>query len=262
MKLKHDCSCRAKKLDLTFWWPSEKKNNWHTTPPQPHIAFIMPRPKSIGICHKSGTGKNQGRKLNTTRYNRWFNCNGSHSKSKDLSLPLISVSPPWNNSVINPSQISSVCQQSYSSSHFTPHDNQCFNIKYINSKRNEFPSPVIHVPPPLNDSVHNPPQLYYICQQSYRSSHKTTYDLQAYSRHGRTSSDPSNTMTPPSTNNGSRNIYGFMVDVSKLTPAQRQQHVVILLQHYHKLCNTNYPSSMIVSPPPILNIESLSQSTI
>ena len=53
-----------------------------------------------------------------------------------------------------------------------------------------------------------------------------------------------------------------MVDVSKLTPAQRQQHAVMLLQHYHELCNTNDPSSMFVSPPPIPNIESLSQYTI
>ena len=53
-----------------------------------------------------------------------------------------------------------------------------------------------------------------------------------------------------------------MVDVSKLTPAQQQQHCVMLLEHYHELCNTNDPSSMFVSPPPIPNIESLSQSTI
>ena len=53
-----------------------------------------------------------------------------------------------------------------------------------------------------------------------------------------------------------------MVIVSKLTLAQRKQHAVMLLQHYHELCNTNYPSSMFVSPPPISNIESFSQSTI
>ena len=53
-----------------------------------------------------------------------------------------------------------------------------------------------------------------------------------------------------------------MVDVSKLTPAQRQQHAVMLLEHYHELCNTNDPSSKFVSPPPIPNIESFSQSTI
>ena len=53
-----------------------------------------------------------------------------------------------------------------------------------------------------------------------------------------------------------------MVDVSKLTLAQQQQHAAMLLQHYHQLCNTNDHSSMFVSPPPIPNIESLSQSTI
>ena len=53
-----------------------------------------------------------------------------------------------------------------------------------------------------------------------------------------------------------------MVDVSKFTSAQQQQHAVMLLQHYHELCNTNEPSSMFVYPPPIPNIESLSQYTI
>ena len=69
-------------------------------------------------------------------------------------------------------------------------------------------------------------------------------------------------MPPPSTNNGSHNIYGCMVDVTKLTPAQQQQHAVMLLEHYHELCNTNDPSSMFVSPPSIPNIELFSQSTI
>ena len=53
-----------------------------------------------------------------------------------------------------------------------------------------------------------------------------------------------------------------MVDVSKLTPAQLQPHALMLLQNYHELCNNNDPSSMFVFPPPIPNIESLSQSTI
>ena len=53
-----------------------------------------------------------------------------------------------------------------------------------------------------------------------------------------------------------------MVDVSKLKPAQRQQHAVMLLRNYQELCNTNDPSPMFVSTPPITNIESLSQSTI
>ena len=88
----------------------------------------------------------------------------------------------------------------------------------------------------------------------------STHEFQASSVPGRTSPDPSNTMPPLSTNNGSHNIYGCMVDVSKLTSEQRQQHAVMLLQNYHELCNKNDPSSMFVSPPPIPNIESLSQS--
>ena len=48
----------------------------------------------------------------------------------------------------------------------------------------------------------------------------------------------------------------------KLTPAQQQQHAVMLLEHYHELCNMNDPSSMFVSPLPIPNIESFSQSII
>ena len=79
---------------------------------------------------------------------------------------------------------------------------------------------------------------------------------------GRTSPNMSNNMPPPSTNNGSRNINGRTVDVSKLTPEQKQQHAVMLLQHYHKLCNRNYPSSMFISPPDIPKNESLSQSMI
>ena len=53
-----------------------------------------------------------------------------------------------------------------------------------------------------------------------------------------------------------------MVDVSKFTTAQQQHHAVMLLQNSHELFNTNEPSSMFVYPPPIPNIESLSQSTI
>ena len=177
-------------------------------------------------------------------------------------MPLIYVSPPLNNAVINPSQLSSVCQQSSSFSHFTPHDNRCFNSKGSNSKSNNFPSPVLPVPPPLNDSVINPPQLSSVCQQSSNSSHNTTHELQASSIPGWTSPDPSNTIPPPSTNNEGGNIYVCMVDVSKLTPSQRQQHAVMLLHHNHELCNMNDPSSIFVSPPPITNIESLSQSTI
>ena len=142
------------------------------------------------------------------------------------------------------------------------HDNQCFNCKDIHSNSNELSSLVIPVTPPLNTSVINPPHLYLVCQQSSRSSHNTISESQASSIPGRASADPSNTMPPPSTKNRSRNIYGCMVDVSKLTPEQRQHHATMLLQNYHGLCNTNDPSSMFISPPPMTNIESLSQSTI
>ena len=111
------------------------------------------------------------------------------------------------------------------------------------------------VPHPLNDQVINPTQLSSVCQQSSISSNNTTHELQATSTPGRTSPDPSNTMPPPSTNNESRNIYEYMVDVSKLTLAQRQQHAVMLLQNYHELCNMNDPSSISVSLPTIPNIE-------
>ena len=73
----------------------------------------MPRSKKgLGRCHKSGTGNNQDRRRTTPRDHRVFNRNNCHSKSIEMSLPVISVSIPLNNSVINPPQLSSVCQQS------------------------------------------------------------------------------------------------------------------------------------------------------
>ena len=175
---------------------------------------------------------------------------------------MISVSPPLNNSVINPPQLFSVGQQSSSSSQSTPRYNRLFNSKESNSNRKWLSSPVIHVPLPLNDSVIDPPQLSSVRQKSSRYSHNTTYEFQASSIPGWDSPDPSNTMPPPYANNGSRNIYECMVDVSKLTQSQRQQHAVMLLQNYHKLCNTNDSSSIFLSPTPIPNIELLSQTTI
>ena len=226
----------------------DKQNNRHTISPQTHIVFIMPRSKKVlGRCHKSGTGNNQGRRWRTPRDNRGFNRNNRHSKSNELSLTVISVSLPLHNAVINPPQMSSVSHQSSRYSHNTPRDNQCLNRNHSNSKSNELSSPVITMLSPWNDSVINPTQMSLVLQQSYISSHNTTHELQASSIPGRNSLDPSNTMPLPSTNNVSRNIYGYMVDVSKLTTAQQQQHAVMLLQNYHELCNTNDPSSIIVS---------------
>ena len=119
---------------------------------------------------------------------------------------------------------------------------------------NQLSSPVIPVPTPLNNSDIIPPHLSSVHQQSSSSSHNTNNELQASSKPGRTSPDPSNTVPPLSTKNGSLNIYGCMVDAYNFTTAQRQQHNLMLLQHYHDLCNTNDPSSIFVSPRNIPNI--------
>ena len=169
----------------------------------------MPRSKKVlGRCHKIGTGNNQGRRRTTPRYNRGFNCKYCHSKSIEMSLPVISVSLPLNNSVINPPQLSSVCQQSSRSSPNSPRDNKCLDSNHINSKSNELSSQLISNLPPWNDPFVNSTQLLLVCQQSSSSSPNTTHEFQASSIPGRTSPDPSNTMPPPSTNDGNRNIYG------------------------------------------------------
>ena len=133
-------------------------------------------------------------------------------------------------------------------------DKHCFNCKDSHSKSNKFSSLVIPVSPPLNYSVINPHQMSLVCQQSFSSSQNTTPESQAYLIPGLTSADPSNTMPPFSTKNGRRDIYGCMVDVYKLTPSQRKQHSILLLQYYQKLCNRNNPSSIFVSLPPITKI--------
>ena len=100
---------------------------------------------------------------------------------------------------------------------------------------------MIPVPTPLNDSVINPPQLHFVCKQSSSYSQNKMPDSQASSIPGRNSADLSNTMPLSSTKNGSRNIYGCMVDASKLTSEKRQKHDVMLLHNYHELCNTDDP---------------------
>ena len=145
----------------------DKWNIRYTISSKTHILFVMPRSKKVlGRCHKSGTGKNQGRWRTTPRNNRGFNCNDFHSKSIDMSLPVIYVSLPLNNSVINPPQMSSVCQQSSRSSHNSPRDNKCLDSNHINSKSNEFSSPVITEHPPWNDPFINPTQMSLACQLS------------------------------------------------------------------------------------------------
>ena len=134
----------------------------------------MPRSKKgLGRCHKSGTGNNQGRRRTTPRNNRGFNSNNCHSKSIEISLPVISVSLSLNNLVINPPQLYSVCQH---------------------SKSNELSSPLIPKIPPWNYPFINLTQLSSVRQKSSSSSPNTTHELQASSITVRTSPDPSNTM--------------------------------------------------------------------
>ena len=144
----------------------------------------MPRyKKGFERCHKSWTGNNQGRRRTNPRDNRGFNRKDCPSKSTEMSLPVISVSLPLNNSVINPPQLSLVCQH---------------------SKSNELSSPVIPKLPQRNDPFNNPTQLSSVRQQSSISLPNTTHELhelQSSSIPGRTSPDPSNTTPPPSTNN-------------------------------------------------------------
>ena len=174
----------------------------------------MPRnKKGFGRCHRSGTGNNKGLTRTTTRNIRVYNRNNCHSKSIETSLTAISVNLPLNNSVINPPQMSSVCQH---------------------SKSNELSSTVIPKLPPWNYPFIKPTQLSSVLQKSSSYSPNTTHDLQASSIPVRNSPYPSNTMPPPPTNDGNHNIYGCMVDVSKLTPAQLEQHAVMLLDHYHE----------------------------
>ena len=54
-----------------------------------------------------------------------------------MSLPVISVSLPLNNAVINTPQLSSVCHQSSRSSYSSPHDNECLDRNHIKSKSND-----------------------------------------------------------------------------------------------------------------------------
>ena len=54
-----------------------------------------------------------------------------------MLLPVISVSPPLNNLVINPPQLSSVCHHSSRSSHSSPHEKKCLDSNHIKSNRND-----------------------------------------------------------------------------------------------------------------------------
>ena len=156
-------------LALTFFWPSPNK----ITGKQHHNKLILHLSchvqRVLVVVTKVEQGKIRVGKRSPPCGQWWFDRKDSHSKSNKLSSPVIHVTPLLNNSVINPPQMSLVCQQSSRSSYFTPRYNRCSNSKESNSKINEFSSPVIPVPPPLNDSVINPPQMSLVCHQSSSS---------------------------------------------------------------------------------------------
>ena len=139
----------------------------------PVISVYPPLNNSVINPPQLSSVQSSSSSHNTPRDNRCFNFKDSNSKSNKLSSPVIIVPPLFNKSVINPPQLPSVHQQSYSYSHNTPRDNRCFNFKDSHSKSNEFSSPVIPVPPPLNDSVISTPQISLVCQQSSSSSQNT-----------------------------------------------------------------------------------------
>ena len=98
----------------------------------------MPRSKKgLGRCHKSGTGNNKGRSRTTPRDNQGSIRKYYHSKIIEMSLPVISVSLPLHNAVINPPQLSSVCHLSSRSSHRSSHENECLDSNRNKSKSND-----------------------------------------------------------------------------------------------------------------------------
>ena len=130
-KVKHESSCRAKNLDLTLWWPLTNK----ISGTQYHYKLILywschvPR-RVLGGATKVEPGTIRVGGERPPCDNQGFNRTDFHSKSNDFSLPVISVSLPLNNLVVNPPQLSSVCQQSYRSSPNIPRDNKCLNINH------------------------------------------------------------------------------------------------------------------------------------
>ena len=191
-----------------------KQNNRHATPPQTHIAFSMPGFKGIGSRHKSGIVNNQSTQWKTPHDNRCFNRNKSHSKSNKLLLTVISISLSLNNSVINPPQMSSFCQQSSRSSHFTPRDNRCFNSKDRTPRAKSFHHCwymwLLHW---MIQSITQLSCPLFVNSHPYL--HITQWiSCKIFSIPSLTSPDPSNTMTPTSTNKAAIFIDAWLMCLS------------------------------------------------
>ena len=97
---RNNCHSKSNKLSLLVISISLSLNNSAINPPQ-----------MSSVCQQLSRSSH-----NTPRDNKCLNSNQISSKSYELSSPVIPMLPLWNDSLINPTQLSLVCQQSSSSS--------------------------------------------------------------------------------------------------------------------------------------------------
>ena len=116
----------------------DKQNNRHTISPQTHIIFIIPRSKkSLGRCHKSGTGNNQGRRRTTPRDNRGLTATTVTQRATSFHYQWYLFLFHW----IFQSSIHLSCPRfvnSYPGLHLTVHViKKCLDSNHINSRSND-----------------------------------------------------------------------------------------------------------------------------
>ena len=107
-----------------------------------HSSFHVQR--VLVVATKVEQGTIRGRQQKNPRDNQCFNSKDSHSKINKFLSPVISVSPPLNNSFIIPrpkgigSRHNSVTGKNQGRQQTTPCYNCCFNRKDVNSNINDF----------------------------------------------------------------------------------------------------------------------------
>jgi hypothetical protein len=201
-----------------------KQSNYYITP-QTYIAFIMPRSsKGVGRSHKSGTGNNKDKPRITP-----YDVNQQKKKQSQQSRSPVIAVPTLQDSAIHPQLPSTEPRPSVSSS----------------------PPSVSSSPPSVPLSLTSPPPNPSALPLPHNGTTPTSQQLHVASP-----------VANQSSNRESHNHYGGIVDVSRLTPSQREQLDTIIIQQYRALCNETEDPSTFVSTPPIPTVESLSQSTI
>ena len=209
----------------------------------------MPRSKKgIGSHHKSGTGRNSDKVRTTPCDSRCYSRTKSHSaKHIQSRSPVIAV-PPLHDSAIHP-QLSSTQAPSVSFSKTTPPPKSCVAMP---THHNDTAMPVTGQPSsPPSVSFGNTTLLPHPCEMPvpHNGTTPTSYPV----------ASPVTTLLH---NQERHDHYGGIVDVTRLTSAQREEFDRMIITQYHALCNENEEPSSFVSTPPIPNIDSLSQSTI